>query len=528
MQRLAVLYRRSPGKVRRVLCSLEQRFEPRSVVEGFSFQDRQGGLVVRSRSAVLTAALHLGSIAARLNWESRVTDEADLATVLRCPRCRLGELSLQRAGWICAGCNAGYPVLGEIPWLFAEPQSMLAQWRGRAKFLLLSIEREVRTLRAELAGSPVGGLTRQRLELLAAAYEDHARRLMRLLAPLDLAASRTGYETHLALGTRLPSDQGLTNYYVNLHRDWAWGKLENDASLALIRAVMGEARWDKTLVLGAGSGRLAYDVHMQCGPPLTVAVDFNPLLLFVARAVTRGATLELYEFPIAPQRLADHAILRSLTAPCSVRAGFHIVAADVLHTPFASGAFDTIVTPWLVDILSDDLASFAGRVNALLRPGGAWINFGSLVFAQGARARRLSFEETLEVIGMAGFAPPLIREERIPYMCSPASRHSRLETVLAWSARKEGRPVAPSAEASALPEWLAIGDRPVPLLEDFKVQAATTRIHAFLMALIDGRRSIHEMARLLVEQRLMGAEDAEPAVRQFLIRMADDSRKSGL
>ena len=187
-----------------------------------------------------------------------MTDQAELAAVLRCPRCRRAGLSLQRAGWICVGCNAGYPVLGDVPWLFAEPQSMLAQWRGRLQFLLLSIEREVRALRAELAGS-LTGLTRQRLELLATAHEDHARRLSRLLAPLDLAATHAGYETHLALRTRLPSDQGLTNYYVNLHRDWAWGNDENEASLALIRSTaVFHAHWGSTLVLGAGSGRLAY------------------------------------------------------------------------------------------------------------------------------------------------------------------------------------------------------------------------------------------------------------------------------
>jgi len=456
-----------------------------------------------------------------------VTDQADLAAVLRCPRCRRASLSLQRAGWICGGCNAGYPVLGDVPWLFAEPQGMLAQWRARLQFLLLSIEREVRTLRAELAGS-LTGLTRQRLELLATAHEDHARRLSRLLAPLDLAATHSGYETHLALRTRLPSDQGLTNYYANLHRDWAWGNNENEASVALIRSTaVHHAHWGNTLVLGAGSGRLAYDVHMQCAPRLTVAADFNPLLLFVARDVTRGVPLELYEFPLAPRRLADHAVLRGLTVPQPVRAGFHIVAADALRAPFATEAFDTVVTPWLIDIVSDDFASFGARVNALLRPGGAWINFGSLAFSQGERAQRLSFEETLEVVRQLGFAQLEIGEQSIPYMCSPASRHARLETVVAWCARKEG--VAPKQPAEGtLPEWLVLSDRPVPQSEDFKVQAVATRIHAFLMALIDGRRSIQDMARMLVAQRLMSEEDAEPAVRRFLIRMSEDSRKSGV
>ena len=456
-----------------------------------------------------------------------MTDQADLAAVLHCPRCRRAALSLQRAGWICVGCNAGYPVLGEIPWLFAEPQSMLAQWRGRLQFLLLSLDREVRTLRAELGG-PLSELARQRLELLATAHEDHVQRLTRLLAPLDFAATHTGYETHLALRTRLPSDQGLTNYYVNLHRDWAWGNAENDASIALIRSVAAQhTQWGNTLVLGAGSGRLAYDVHMQCAPRLTVAVDFNPLLLFVARDVTRGTALELYEFPIAPPRLRDHAVLRSLAAPEPVRAGFYIVAADALHAPFAAEAFDTVLTPWLIDIVNEDLGSFAARVNALLRPGGAWINFGSLAFTQGARASRLSFEEALEVVTRTGFASPVIGEQSIPYMCSPASRHARVETVVAWCARKEvGAPTAPVE--GTLPEWLVISDRPVPQSEDFKVQAAATRIHAYLMALIDGRRSIRDMARMLVEQRLMSEQDAEPAVRRFLIRMSEDSRKSGV
>jgi SAM-dependent methyltransferase len=459
--------------------------------------------------------------------ESMLADQAELAAVLRCPRCRRASLSLQRAGWVCVGCNAGYPVLGDVPWLFAEPQSMLAQWRARFQYLLLSVEREVRTLRAELAGD-LGVLTRQRLELLAAAHEDHARRLSGLLAPLDLAATHTGYETHLALRTRLPSDQGLTNYYVNLHRDWSWGSSENDASLALIRSTTGlDAHWGRTLVLGAGSGRLAYDIHMQCAPLLTIAVDFNPLLLFIAREVTRGVGVELYEFPIAPRRLADHVVLRKLSAPQPARAGFHIVAADALRAPFATEMFDTVVTPWLIDIVSEDFASFAARVNALVRPGGFWVNFGSLAFSQGERAQRSSFEETVEIVTRVGFAQPALAEQSIPYMCSPASRHARLETVVAWCARKEGAAPTEPMEGT-LPEWLIMSDRPVPQLEEFKVQAVATRIHAFLMALIDGRRSIRDMARIIVEQRLMSAEDAEPAVRRFLIRMNEDSRRGGV
>ena len=44
---------------------------------------------------------------------------------------------------------------------------------------------------------------------------------------------------------------------------------------------------------------------MTCMPagdsPLTVATDFNPLLLIVAREMFAGRAVELYEFPIAPR-----------------------------------------------------------------------------------------------------------------------------------------------------------------------------------------------------------------------------------
>ena len=109
------------------------------------------------------------------------------------------------------------------------------------------------------------------------------------MQPLDVQSLSGNYQTYLALRTRLPVDQGLNTYYANVHRDWAWGDDENKASIRQIRAVLHEnAELGKVLVLGAGAGRLAYDLHMQFDCECTVALDFNPMLLLVANAVTRG------------------------------------------------------------------------------------------------------------------------------------------------------------------------------------------------------------------------------------------------
>jgi hypothetical protein len=64
------------------------------------------------------------------------------------------------------------------------------------------------------------------------------------------------------------------------------------------------------------------------------------------------------------------------------------------------------------------------------------------------------------------------------------------------------------------------------LLDEFRVQATTTRIYAGLMALIDGRRTLKDMARVLVSRRVMAEADAEPAIRQFLTKMYNDSQRA--
>jgi len=184
------------------------------------------------------------------------------------------------------------------------------------------------------------------------------------------------------------------------------------------------------------------------------------------------------------------------------------------------------VTPWLIDIIDDDLPNQAARINNLLTDGGRWINFGSLAFDHASKRRCYSREETIAVVQSAGFAAPHALDKDIPYMCSPASRHGREETVFAFSARKS-TPVAAPPRHKALPDWIVTGKEAVPLLPSFQSQAMSTRIHAFIMSLIDGKRTINDMAAILQQQELMSHAEAVPALRNFLTRMYDDSRKSG-
>lgn len=443
--------------------------------------------------------------------------------LLACPRCDKTPLEVRKSAVYCKACKVEFPSVADIPWLFAEPDASLAEWRNRLAFALQTLDREIAAIDTELNDAATAELTRARTSRYREALADHRGKLAELLQPVGLHGSAGTYESYLALRTRLPTDQGLNTYYPNIHRDWCWGKDENDASLRQIRDVLGqETDTGTTLVLGAGAGRLAYDIHIGLAADLTVAFDFNPLLMLVAQQMAAGSSLELYEFPIAPKESDDDAVLRTLSAPAAAGDGFVTVLGDALRPPFAAGVFDTVVTPWLIDIISEDLPVFAARINGLLKPGGRWINFGSLSFATAQRSRRYARDEVCAIVASQGFAAPIVAEATIPYMNSPASRHGRLETTCSFAAAKIAT-ADPAPRHRALPDWIVTGKEAVPPHPSFRTQAMTTQVYAFVMTLIDGRRSIEDMALIFEQKQLMPRAEAIPAIRGFLIKMYDDA-----
>jgi SAM-dependent methyltransferase len=365
---------------------------------------------------------------------------------------------------------------------------------------------------------------RNRLKLQAAACDDHARRLGALLAPLGLDELEVASEWHRALGTRAPRGPGIAAYYVNLHRDWAWGRAETDAMYAQVESALGNHRAGRVLVLGAGAGRVVHDLARRADADAVTALDVNPLLAIVGRRVMSGERVALYEFPLAPVDGNAFAILRTLALDeAPARAPVHWVLADACEAPFAPESFDTVVTPWLIDVVDEELGRFAACINGLLRTGGRWVNTGSLVFSQPERGSRYTLDEVLELATAAGFSPPDVAEARLPYMCSPASRHGRVESVVTFGATKtEAVRVATRQRA---PAWLERHDLPIPALPQFQSDALTMRIYGYLATLIDGRRSIRDIAQELVRERLLTADAAEPAVRSFVGRLYDDAQR---
>jgi hypothetical protein len=77
-----------------------------------------------------------------------------------------------------------FPVVGGLPWLFADPQAALGQWRARVHGYLAGLEAQAARYRASLTDEVARASTRNRLKLLASACTDQARRIRALMAPL--------------------------------------------------------------------------------------------------------------------------------------------------------------------------------------------------------------------------------------------------------------------------------------------------------------------------------------------------------
>ena len=225
---------------------------------------------------------------------------SDLTELLACPRCD-SALDARKDGWQSRGSKVHYPLLGGVPFLFAEPGVALDEWRGRYHARLQEIAHEAAALERAAAAPGLHSATSARLAHMRTALAQHGDELKALLQPLDVTRLTADHTTYLALRTRLPSDQGLATYYANLHRDWCWGGEENQRSSELVAAALEGHSIDKMLVLGAGGGRLTYDLHQRFEHALTVGVDFNPLLMLAAQRLSAGDKLELHEFPIAPR-----------------------------------------------------------------------------------------------------------------------------------------------------------------------------------------------------------------------------------
>src|SRR5204863_5199672 len=97
--------------------------------------------------------------------------------------------------------------------------------------------------------------------------------------------------------------------------------------------------------------------------------------------------------------------------------------------------FDTVVTPWFIDVATADLPGLIATIARLLAPGGRWLNAGPLVYTHRVPfEQRFTAQEVVALARAAGFDVGAPRLTTVPYTLSPLNGRGRLERTLAFAA----------------------------------------------------------------------------------------------
>lgn len=379
-----------------------------------------------------------------------------------CPVCT-ARIDLSRTPVQCSGCARIYPRLGSIPVLLADPDAFLASCRRQMALLEEQADRTVGLIEEEMRAPDVLAMTKDRCRSMIDTIRGQASDIRALVEPLLPGDASMGPPDPPAEDVPAPFE-----YLHNLYRDWGWPAEpdgENERMLASVDKVLDGQPLERTLVLGTGACRLAYDLHRRDPTAETIVVDIDPVLFAAAHRVIRGGRVSIREANSEIDEVGHVGKEWELMARDGPVDGdrFHFILADGLEPPLAPDSFDTVVTPWFIDLVPDDLRDMLSTIHRLLRPKGRWLNLGPLRYTPDTPvAHRFTREEIFTLAERAGFRMGKWQVESVPYLVSKLNGRGKIESVLAFGATKPGTPPNDIVTETDPPAWLMFHHLPVP------------------------------------------------------------------
>ena len=299
----------------------------------------------------------------------------------------------------------------------------------------------------------------------------------------------------------------LSEYFDLVLRDWAWDDTQSPGTENLLSCNRVLDVIEKLpiapkriLVLGAGAGRLSWDIHCRIKPEYSIALDSNPLLLAVANSLIHGRqSLAFSEFKNFPQ--VNFPVNRTWTlSPTpdleNARATWFPFAANAWQLPFDEESFDLIITPWFIDVNGGDVRDLIGIIKDKLTPDGYWINSGPLLFTRHLPVQlKYSDAEIKEFIAMSNFTICSENLDNTGYLLSPMEARFRQEQIWTFSAQKQSQ-VKPAPDSYKFPpNWLVMHHLPIPA-GHYPITNPHPLIEA-IVSLVDGARSINDICFLV-------------------------------
>jgi SAM-dependent methyltransferase len=320
-----------------------------------------------------------------------------------------------------------------------------------------------------------------------------------------------------------------------LLRDWTGTRELEDAGArigAALKRVLPAPSGKSVVFAACGAGGLLGELPPEFDRVL--GFDLTLPVLAAARCLLDGGSLEL-ALPRAINKIGSATLRRRESR--SSGSFIALAAMDAFNTAFANDSIDCVVTSFLLDLVSDPHA-VANEIHRILSHGGVWINYGP----SGPLKALLRFDEieTPAFIEANGFAVVAADAFRATYLdlsrdCPTWSFQSHI--CYLTTARKAGasqrcaKAEGPDlADIPALvPEHfpgatlierqsLETGRRRTVLLRHERIPGRPKNLElspeaAQIMALVDGKRTVSEIAALL--QTNGSAQPPDEIIRAF-------------
>lgn len=434
--------------------------------------------------------------------------------LLACPNCGADVHSgLDLEAQACSACNHQFFDLAGMPCWFAVGQAQRTLWESLYGLALQQAERNFALTEQAFPKYDLLPSTRARAEQIQLGNRQ-------IIADLRALLDGMGLEPKISPEFADYDASRMLQYFELLLRDWAWdpavaeNQNENALELARVQKALAAvpSTLGHTLVLGAGAGRLSWDIQCHLQPESTIALDTNPVLISAAhRLVALQQPWQMTELPPNPQAGKPEIQrwqLKADPATAQARERWFAVAANAWRPPFKNGAFDTVITPWFIDVNGKDVRTLIAQVQKLLKPGGLWINTGPLLYGSDiSPVRRYTTDEIVQYLALAGFEVCYQSLQETPYLKTPLSAQLRTEQVWTFVARAPELS-APMPETYP-PAWIILPHLPIPVLTA-PVPADPVLQH--LAGLVDGKRSVNDIAQQLAPK--LGKEEDPVALVQ--------------
>jgi predicted RNA methylase len=437
---------------------------------------------------------------------------AQFWNIISCSLCAAPESIENLSSLSCQNCNSTFFLLGDILCLFPSGTHQRDSWNHLFAVFKDNGEEAGAFLSEQLTQPGLSPLTVERLQNTRSVHDLTQANMVDFLQSSGLRpVKNTEYEQY--------SMNLFLNNYGLILRDWGWSSSvawqadaesvdENRIALDNILRIMepalsGGYQPCRVLFIGAGAGRLSWDLHCSLTPEMTVAMDFNPMLMSLASRVIKNkdplhwyeknqtdenGEVDFYQWPLNCPTGSEH--LRHTWFP---------LLADAWAMPFSAQSFDLVITPWFIDVMKRDCKELIALVEKLLVPGGYWLNYGPFLYSDDFKEScKYNSTELKDFLQLSQFS--IINEQffQVPYVCSPLTGSGRVERVWGVLARSASSRVHLDdagaydgfIDRDFLPAWMIMPHLPIPRLT--KPELFPPELEN-ITRLTDGKKSINDL-----------------------------------